>query len=49
MPPEVYGWILRDPIRFSQPLLAHGSVGLFTPPIELQRALREAMGAQETR
>ena len=43
MPPEVYGWILRDPIRFPQPLSAPGSVGLFTPPPELQRTLREAM------
>jgi hypothetical protein len=49
MPPEVYGWILREPIRFAQPLPAPGSLGLFSPPPESERALREAMLRQGRR
>ena len=48
MPPEVYGWVLRDPNRFARPLPAPGSLGLFIPPPESQRALREATSGQET-
>jgi hypothetical protein len=31
MPRDIFGWILRDAVRFAQPVAARGKLGLFVP------------------
>ncbi len=39
MPIKAYGWILKDPVRLKEPLLASGKVGLFQLSDEMTQTL----------
>lgn len=43
MPPQIYGWVLRNPVRLDRPLPAPGALGLFSPHPEVVSILCQAV------
>lgn len=38
-----FGWVFKDPVRFSEPVSGSGSLGLFRPEPQIERALCAAL------
>ncbi len=47
--PNYWGWLLEEPIRFSNPIPAAGRLRLFPPPPELATLLHHALAGARSR